>query len=132
LTDEEVGRILDAGGVLYTASLTDRTGSHGEILAILIDAQGHVHALVMSCRVFQRRVEFAFFTWLTGQTGALNTLDFEATPRNEPIQQFLRDPAFTGEIAGRQTVGFDASAFAQAHAADLELFSLQTSRSALA
>ncbi|HXC24819.1 MAG TPA: HAD-IIIC family phosphatase [Gemmatimonadaceae bacterium] len=126
VSDEEVGGILAAGGRLYTASLTDRTGSHGEILAALIDAEHVVRSLVMSCRVFQRHAEFAFFAWLAGQPDAPGALDFVETPRNEPVRQFLRDSAFTGEQTGAGIVQFDSAAFARTHATDLELFSLRT------
>src|SRR5262249_46020921 len=64
ITDDAVAGILASGGRLLTATLEDRTGSHGEILALLIDGNGLVHAFVLSCRVFQRRVEQAFCTWL--------------------------------------------------------------------
>jgi FkbH-like protein len=125
VTDEEVGAILAAGGWLYTASLTDRTGSHGEIFAALIDAEHVMRSLVMSCRVFQRRVEFAFFAWLAGEGAAPRGLDFVKTPRNEPVQQFLRDPIFSGARTDAEIVQFDPAAFVRAHRADLELFSLQ-------
>ncbi len=64
LTDQEVGVILDAGGRLFGATLTDRTGDHGEILACLVAPDGTIQSFVMSCRVFQRRVECAFLAWL--------------------------------------------------------------------
>ena len=88
VTDDEVAAILADGGRLYGATLTDRAGTHGEIVACLIDRGGTLRSLVMSCRVFQRQVEFEFIAWLAAQHGALR-FDFVATPRNEPIQQFL-------------------------------------------
>src|SRR5678810_907093 len=65
--DAEVAAILAAGGRLYGASLADRTGSHGEVLACLMDAQGIIRSFVLSCRVFQRRVEHGFLAWLCAQ-----------------------------------------------------------------
>lgn len=124
VTDEEVAEALAAGGRLITASLSDRTGSHGEIIACLVDAAGVVRSFVMSCRVFQRRAEFAFFAWLCGGEPTPRALEFAATPRNEPIQQFLGDEAFTGDEARGFTV--DAAAFAKSHADDMRLFALTT------
>jgi FkbH-like protein len=88
--DAEVAGLLAEGGRLYTASLADRTGSHGEILACLMDGEGRIRSFVMSCRVFQRRVEHGFLGWLLDrQGGALGPFEFRATPRNEPIRRFL-------------------------------------------
>jgi FkbH-like protein len=122
VVDEEVEVLLRGEGRLYTATLADRTGSHGEILACLIDANGVVRSFVMSCRVFQRRVEYAVFAWLAVQRDPPRALEFVATPRNEPIQQFLRDPAF--HPRSDNLIGVDCAAFAEAHEDDLKLFSL--------
>ncbi|MEQ1693768.1 MAG: hypothetical protein ABMA00_20940, partial [Gemmatimonas sp.] len=126
VTDDEVAAILDGGGRLYTCTLSDRTGTHGEILACLIDHAGVVRSLVMSCRVFQRRVEYAFFAWLGDRPGAPNRLEFVSTPRNEPIHQFLEDASFASSSDGMTAM--DAREFAQAHAADLTLFTYTVSR----
>lgn len=122
VTDEEVAEMLAAGGRLYTCSLSDRTGSHGEILSCLIDGDGVIRSLVMSCRVFQRRVEHAFFAWLGAQEDLPRVLDFAVTPRNAPMNQFLADAAFAGRVDGRPSV--DWTDFIQRHAADLTLFAL--------
>lgn len=123
VNQDEVDAILAAGGRLYGASLSDRTGSHGEILACLVDSRGTVRSLVMSCRVFQRRVEYAFMSWLAGEPTAPRTLEFASTPRNEPMRNFLQDEAFRSDDAGLVSVDIDA--FRRAHAANLALFSLK-------
>lgn len=87
--DEEVERLLSAGGALWTASLSDRTGSHGEILACLIGPEGTVESLVMSCRVLERKVEHAFFAWLAGKMNKPARLRYAPTERNEPFRKFL-------------------------------------------
>lgn len=126
LEEAEVATLLARGGRLFTATLEDRTGSHGEILACLIEASGRVRALVMSCRVLQRRVEYAFLAWLLGRwEGPPLSFDFVATERNEPVRQFLADPAFT---AGPAFCSLDGARFAAAHAEDLALFSLREDR----
>lgn len=117
--ESEVDELLAAGGRLVTASLSDRHGSHGEILACLIDADGVVQSLVMSCRVFQRRVEHAFLVWLARSLQPTVRLAFAATDRNAPIRQFLRDPAFTPD--GDEYVA-DLGLFTANHARTIDLF----------
>ena len=94
-SDREVAELLSAGGRLYTAALSDKHGDHGEVLAFLIDAEGIVRSFVMSCRVFQRRVEHAFLAWLAARRSEPVRFEFVETERNEPIRRFLRDPAFS-------------------------------------
>jgi FkbH-like protein len=125
VTDDEVDAILAGGGRLYTAELADRSGSHGEIFVMLMDAERVVRALVMSCRVFQRRVEFAFFAWLANGNAAPLALNFIETPRNEPVRQFLEHGAFTGELHGTQTVQFDSERFYSDRGADMSLFDIK-------
>jgi FkbH-like protein len=129
VTDEEVGAALASGGRLFTATLEDKTGSHGEILAALIRGDRRMTSFVLSCRVFQRRVEQAFSTWLAEQPEAPKAMDYAATERNEPFQMFLRDPAF-GTAAAAGLVTWDTERFAREHADDLALFELVTPVSA--
>lgn len=117
----EVERLLAEGGRLYGASLTDRSGAHGEILACLLAPDGTIKSFVLSCRVFQRRVEHAFFAWLCDQSPPPVRLEFVGTARNEPIRQFLSDPAFSHTNGG---VACDTVAFRRAHASALELLRL--------
>jgi FkbH-like protein len=124
VTDEEVQEVLAAGGRLLSATLEDRTGSHGEILSILITGEGTVSSFVLSCRVFQRRVEQAFCAWLAEQPNPPTGMAFAPTERNEPFQMFLRDPAFGPAEEG--LVAWDPSGYARGHAEDLALFDLVT------
>ncbi|MBC7790929.1 MAG: HAD-IIIC family phosphatase [Anaerolineae bacterium] len=125
VSDEEVGAVLASGGRLYGASLADRSGSHGEILACLIDEDRVVRSLVMSCRVFQRRVEHAFFAWLATQNSPPAALDFAETERNEPMRQFFRDAAFQEN----GLISFDPARFAEDHRDDMSLFAVHEERS---
>jgi FkbH-like protein len=122
VTDEEVAEILANGGVLFTASLEDKNGAHGEILAFLASADGAVESFVMSCRVFQRRVEHAFLAWLSSSERSPRLFKYELTPRNEPIRQFLNDAAFASTDTG---VKFDAAKFRSEHAGALALFDVR-------
>lgn len=118
-TDAEVAGLIEAGGRLFGATLTDRTGSHGEVIACLMDRLGTVEAFVMSCRVFQRRAEHAFLGALIGAGQAPRQLRFTRTERNEPFARFLGEPAFSESGAG--TWALDPAAFTTAHAGDLAL-----------
>jgi len=91
VTEPEIAEVVNAGGRLYSASLSDRSGSHGEILSCLVNVDGVISAFAMSCRVFQRRVEHAFLAWLASQAHPLAAMDWASTPRNEPFAQFLRE-----------------------------------------
>ena len=89
LADSDVERRLEQGDRLFTASLADSTGEHGEILAALVTSDNQITHLVMSCRVFQRRVEFAFLAWLMNNGLEPSGFVFRGTDRNRPLQQFL-------------------------------------------
>jgi FkbH-like protein len=91
VTEEDVSAVLASGGRLYGASLTDRTGAHGEILACLVGKGGIIVSFVMSCRVFQRRVEHAFLAWLLSQPDPPVGMSWVSTPRNEPFARFLEE-----------------------------------------
>jgi FkbH-like protein len=122
VSDEEVGAVLAAGGRLYGATLEDRHGSHGETLACLVNREGTITSFVMSCRVFQRRMEHAFLAWLAGQPNPPSRLQFAPTARNTPFQQFLEDAAFT---RGQDGCQLDGETFRDRHAGDLALFDLR-------
>ena len=124
--ESQVATVLADGGRMFTAVLDDRAGSHGEIIACLIDRDGMVHALVMSCRVFQRRVEYAFLLWLLSHwQGPALSFAFSATERNEPLRNFLADPAFADDGECRT---LDGAAFTATRATDLSLFTIREVR----
>jgi FkbH-like protein len=123
MDESQVASVLANGGRIFTAMLDDRTGSHGEIMACLVDRYGRVQALVMSCRVFQRRVEYAFLLWLLGHwQGPALSFAFSATERNEPFRNFLADSAFAD---GGECWLLDGAAFTDTHAADFCLFTVR-------
>jgi FkbH-like protein len=120
LTAEALSATLAAGGRLVAALLADRTGSHGEILACLVGADGVVRSLVMSCRVFQRRIEFAFLAWLAAQPNPPRGMLWASTPRNAPFRQFLSEVA--GPLPEDGVVRIDAAGLRARYAGDLRLF----------
>jgi FkbH-like protein len=99
-TDDEIAEILAAGGRLYSAEISDLNGNHGEVLAILIDDNGLVLSYVMSCRVFQRRAEFAFLGALTNFGFNKLKIDYMKTERNEPVRLFMLE-IFANSNAGQ-------------------------------
>jgi len=109
LSDDDVGVVLNAGGRLLTGTLDDRHGSHGEVLAILLDAEDSVLSFVMSCRVFNRRAEFAFLHWLARSERPPRYFEVAETPRNTPARTFLAGAAFAHAGSGR--LRFDSSRF---------------------
>ena len=119
IDDAGVAAILEKGGRLLTAELRDKTGGHGEILVCLISPERTVERLVLSCRVFERRVEHAFVSWLaTNEPPA--RFSVAETPRNVPALMFLKDRSFSPADSG--VIAFDAGRFAADHAEDLKLF----------
>ena len=117
---QEVGAVIASGGALLTATLSDRMGSHGEISALLISADGRLLAWVLSCRVFQRRVEHALLAWLPKLSFNRLLFDFFETEKNLPFQTFITDPAFVRNNAGELVC--DLAKFAKAHSGVLDLF----------
>ncbi len=120
---EDISRVLTKNGRLITATLEDRSGSHGEILACLIDDAGLIISFVMSCRVFQRRVEFAFFSWLLSNLShTIINLDFCPTERNEPFRLFLSDDAF---LSNGKLMTVDVDKFLSNHSNDMSLIDVR-------
>jgi FkbH-like protein len=118
--EEEVFEILAQGGKLLTGRLSDRVGNHGEIMACLISQNFEVVAWVMSCRVFQRRVEHAFLSWISKKFPNVSRFEYKITERNVPFQNFIRQGAFFK--LGNDQLTFDASVFAAKNSHSTNLF----------
>lgn len=100
VSEDLVRRTIKLGGKLYTASLSDINGDHGEIICLLTDKNNCVISFVMSCRVFQRRVEFIFLKLILKNYLKEIHIRFIKTERNEPIKIFLLSlfPNLTDEM----------------------------------
>jgi FkbH-like protein len=75
------------------ATYKDKYGPLGKIAILLGRRSGsrlHIGAWAMSCRAFSRRIEYACLEHLfsTFQAAAID-LDYQATLRNQPFQEFL-------------------------------------------
>lgn len=121
ISTDIVTQVLSAGGHLYTAALDDRTGSHGEILACVIDHKYRILSFVLSCRVFQRQVEHAFVAWLAQRNRHTLVFDYAETLRNTPIREFFSDPAFTAEHVD---FALNSTLYLEKHSHHLSLFQL--------
>jgi predicted enzyme involved in methoxymalonyl-ACP biosynthesis len=76
--------------------MDDKHGSHGEVIACLVDPKGCIKSFVMSCRVFQRRLEYAFMCWIISHLGHDTiSMEFAETKKNEPFRKFLESDAFS-------------------------------------
>jgi FkbH-like protein len=119
LEAEALAERLAAGGRLFTGELADRAGSHGEVLALLVSAEGLVESFVMSCRVFLRQAEAAFLLALGDAGVTLRGFDHRPTDRNTPVQAFLANPGFIATQTG--ALRYDGDAFGDAHATSRDL-----------
>jgi FkbH-like protein len=87
--EKEVLEIIKNGGNLYSASLSDKNGEHGEVISILIDSTNTALSFVMSCRVFQRDLEYYFLRYLLKNVTPKLKIIFKSTERNKPASMFI-------------------------------------------
>ena len=64
-------------------------GSHGEIICLLIDKSGFILSYVMSCRVFQREIEYIFMKSLDSLPFTKFKFTYAKTLKNSPFEKFL-------------------------------------------
>jgi len=85
--------LQNPGAFLLTATYEDKYGPLGKVAVVMGNNDGsklHVRSWVMSCRAFSRRIEHQCLKYLFENTGVDEMVfDFEATPRNQPIQDFF-------------------------------------------
>ena len=89
LSKNKITKIISNKGNLITGSYKDNTSNYGEIIAILIDNIGRVVSFVMSCRVFQRKIEHAFIFEIIKRNFKLNKINYVKTEKNQPIYNFI-------------------------------------------
>jgi FkbH-like protein len=122
INGQEVTNFIKKGGRLLTASLTDRTGNHGEIISCLIDKSGCIHSFVLSCRVFQRQIEFAFIIKLIEIFKYNLSFIYKKTEKNTPLSDFLKDRSFTNI---NNHIFLDTNHFLEQHNDKMNLFKIK-------
>lgn len=93
LTQDEVINILsNEDSSLITFSLKDKYGEHGQICSMLIQNGNRISHFVLSCRVFQRKIEYAAIL-LAAKLLNRNTLIFDycKTNKNLPLTDFFKE-----------------------------------------
>jgi FkbH-like protein len=87
--------LQDPAAFLLTASYEDKYGPLGKVAVVLGKIAGrkiYVSTWVMSCRAFSRRIEHQCLKYLFEKLDADEiVLDYAATPRNGPIQDFFTE-----------------------------------------
>lgn len=104
LTEEEISNFIKSPKhAVFHARLQDKFGDHGIIAFALIDKNEdawHIKSLLMSCRVFGREVEEAFFGTILKRAAEERvkrmTIAFEETSKNTPAREFV-EKHFKGE-----------------------------------
>ncbi len=77
---------------LYSFELSDKHGKHGEVAVILFDNDFTLQNFVISCRVFQRRLEYYILLWIYSNIPLSSlSLSYQKTDKNIPFQSFLQE-----------------------------------------
>lgn len=97
-SEEEISEYIKSENhYVYHAKLQDKFGDYGVILFALIEKlekTWHIKSLLMSCRVFGKGVEEAFFATIVKQAKdegvELITIEEEETEKNLPAREFIK------------------------------------------
>ncbi len=124
VSEDQLRDLIACGATLYSCSLADKFGDHGQISSILVSEQGVVSYFVISCRVFQRKVEYAVLL-LLADVIPVDTLmfDYYKTDKNIPFQMFISDAGFS--LNGSELL-LDLRAFVNKNQTYLELFDIDS------
>ena len=92
---EWLSSLQDPAAFVLTASYEDKYGPLGKVAVVMGKSVGrkvYVNSWVMSCRAFSRRIEHQCLKYLFDKLDADEIVfDYEATPRNGPIQDFFAE-----------------------------------------
>lgn len=105
LSEEEIDTYVKSENhYVYYARLQDKFGDYGVILFALIerlDKVWNIKSLLMSCRVFGKGVEKAFFDTIVKQAKDeginLITIEQEETEKNLPAREFIKQHFIEGK-----------------------------------
>ena len=98
LSEDEISEyIKNENHHVYHARLQDKFGDYGIILFALVEKEElvwHIKSLLMSCRVFGKDVEEAFFATIVKQAKDMGvnliTIAQEETEKNLPAREFIK------------------------------------------
>ena len=97
LTEGDIkGYIESSNHHIFYARLQDKFGDYGVIAFAVTEEKNkkwHISTLLMSCRVFGREVEEAFFGAICGRAEDLGikeiSVAFKESPKNAPAKEFV-------------------------------------------
>ena len=92
-TKQEILEMIEKENKIFIGELIDKNGSHGEIVVLLIDKYGYINSFAMSCRVFQRKVEYGIFEFLRTFNYQDVSFKYIQTERNHPFLTFAENIA---------------------------------------
>ncbi len=110
----------DAGVFTLAVRVRDKFGDNGLISALVCDKRGpiwNINTWVMSCRVFQRRIEHAMLNRLAAaarsQHAAALVGEYRPSPRNDVVQDLYRSLGFApaGDANGTSLWRLELAAF---------------------
>jgi len=113
--------LQDPAAFVLTASYEDKYGPLGKVAVVMGKTAGrkvYVNTWVMSCRAFSRHIEYQCLKYLFEKLDADEIVfDYEATPRNGPIQNFFAEllEGTTGPTLSVRKACFNAKAPALFH-----------------
>ena len=105
---EWLKHLADPASFVVSVAYEDKFGPLG-VIGVVAGKQTAKHleisTWVMSCRAFSRRIEFHTLEHLFGTSEAADiSLAFQATDRNQPLQEFLRSIQLAGNGTGDWTL----------------------------
>ena len=127
ITDTELSNLLLTGHSLYSFSLKDKFGDHGQIACIVLAPDKTVVFFTMSCRVFQRNIEYAIIHWII-KTHNLKKLKllYKQTARNIPFKMMIDNIEHSND--NNKNILLDGNAFTEKYCHVLDLFKIDSSK----
>lgn len=87
-TKEDMLKMMEKENKIFIGELIDKNGSHGEVIVLIIDKFGYINSFAMSCRVFQRKVEYGICEFLKKLNYQKASFKYVPTDRNHPFLNF--------------------------------------------
>ncbi len=124
---DEVNSKIGSELELISFSLSDKHGNHGEIAAVLFDSSGILQHFVISCRVFQRKVEHYILLWLyENKLLSILELSYIKTNKNLPFEMFIDKLPLLESITSQRRI--DLTSFNEIHHGLKKIFKINDSK----